>query len=109
MGIHTLFLLIASCIVGGQILTLIFIWKNRFRYANRFIVYPLGILPVLLAFLLGLLNVTVIDELNLNGDSRLFYLELLMLTLGLATLWSSFSIAARIKANDEEKRYSSMQ
>lgn len=107
MGIHTMFLLIASCIVGSQILTLIFIWKNRFRYANRFIVYPLGILPVLLAFLLGLLNGTVIDELNLNGDSRLFYL--LMPALGLVTLWSSFSIAARIKANDKEKRYSSMQ
>lgn len=109
MGIHTLFLLIASCIVVGQLLTLIFIWKNRFRYANRFIVYALGILSVLLAYLLGLLNGTVIDELNLNGDSRLFYLELLMIALGLAILWCSSSIAARIKANDEEKRYSSMQ
>lgn len=109
MGIHALFLLIASCIVVGQVLMLAFIWTNRFVYANRWIVYVSGIIPILLAFLLGLLNGTVIDELGMDGDSRLFYLELIGIALGLTTLWSSFSIASRIKTNDEEKRYSLLE
>ncbi|MFD1205534.1 MULTISPECIES: hypothetical protein [Sporosarcina] len=97
MNIHSMFIAIAVLIIAGQLLTILFIMKNRFVFANRFLLYCTSILPVLIAFQLGLLNGTVIDELGMNGNATLFYLIIAIISLGLLTLWFSFSISAKIE------------
>ncbi|WHT49037.1 hypothetical protein QNH10_04980 [Sporosarcina thermotolerans] len=68
MEIHRMFITIAALIVTGQLVTLLFILKNQFVFANRFLVYISSVIPIFVAFQLGLLNGTIIDELGMGGS-----------------------------------------
>ena len=95
--IHRMFITIAALLVTGQLLVLLCILKNQFVFANRFLIYVMSVIPVLVAFQLGMLNGTVIDELGIGGKPLMFFLLVAMIILGVDTLWVSFTIASKIE------------